>query len=190
MAAERRRYPYRVTIRAATPARETSDRLETRAQVRPGLDAAQESSSMVAAPRGTIVCGVKDSSDADTLVRVAFGMSERLRLRLVLVAIAEGIVDEHGEPLESVTTRGAREGAQRLLERIVRDQRLPATVECRYDVGEPAVGLARLAQEEGADVIVIGSRRARLGRGRIRAGVVDELRAASPLPVVIVPPAR
>jgi nucleotide-binding universal stress UspA family protein len=155
-------------------------------------EAAVASESLAPVPhsvRGTIVCGVNDSPAADAVLDVALALSRRLELRVVLVAIGEGIVDADGRPLESVTTRDARQGARRLLERLVQRHELRGSVECRYDVGRPAIGLARLAQEEGADLILIGARPARFRRGVLRASVLDELSAASPCPVVVVPPA-
>lgn len=137
--------------------------------------------------RGTIVCGVTDIGGADAAVDVAVELRARLGLRLVLVAIGDGILDEAGQPVESVTTNAAREGARRLLQRLLYESAPSANVECRLEVGAPATQLARVAREERADLVVVGSTRSKLFRGCVRVDSVDELRMASPCPVVVVP---
>jgi nucleotide-binding universal stress UspA family protein len=87
---------------------------------------------------------------------------------------------------ESLTTGQARQGA-RILERVVRDHDVQA--ERRVEIGEPAEGLARIASEEAASLIVVGSRREGLLRPRLRSTLAGNLAAAAPCPVVIVPPA-
>jgi nucleotide-binding universal stress UspA family protein len=56
-------------------------------------------------------------------------------------------------------------------------------------VGNRAGALAQVAAEEGADLIVIGSRPAGLGSRKLRCTLVRELEAATPVPVVLAPPA-
>src|SRR4051812_32938671 len=97
---------------------------------------------------GTLVCGVDDSDGANAAVDLALDLGSRLGVRVVLAAVGDAIVDEHGRPVESLTTRAARDGARRLLERIARERDLGAAVTLRYDLGEPAAGLARVAHEE------------------------------------------
>jgi nucleotide-binding universal stress UspA family protein len=137
--------------------------------------------------RGTIICGVTDTAGAEAAVEVAVDLSARLDVRLILVAVGDGILDATGRPLESVTTHAAREGARRALQRILHRSPAPADVECRLEVGEPAIELSRLAREENADLVLIASARSRLFRGRIHAGAIDALRTACPCPVVVVP---
>ncbi len=151
------------------------------------VPAAASSSSLDEATTGTIVCGVNDSSAADAAIDVALQLRSRLNLRLILASVGDGILDADGTPVESLTTQHAREGARRLLLRIVQRRRLPATIECRHEVGDATTTLAALAQEEAADLLVIGARRSRLRRGRIRTDFADGLRAASPCPVLIAP---
>lgn len=138
--------------------------------------------------RRTIICGVTDTAGAETAVEVAVDLSARLDLRLILVAVGDGILDATGRPLESLTTHAAREGARRVLQRILHKNPAPADVECRLEVGEPAIALSRIAREERADIVLISSERSRLLRGRIHAGAIDALRTASPCPVVVVVP--
>src|SRR3954468_4585632 len=90
------------------------------------------------ARRGTILCGVDDSPGASAALDAAAELSRRLDLRLVVVTVAEAIVDDDGRPIESLSTTQAREGARKLLRRLVDEARIPAGSECRYDVGTPA----------------------------------------------------
>jgi nucleotide-binding universal stress UspA family protein len=139
-------------------------------------------------PRGTLVCGVDDSDAAVGVVRAAADLSARFDLRLVLVSIADGFVDGDGRAIESLTTSHAREGAKGLLRRLGEQHRLSIDVELRHDVGDPAEALARVAQEERADLLLIGAARPRLLRRG--DGLAGELAAASPCPVVVVPRTR
>jgi nucleotide-binding universal stress UspA family protein len=54
--------------------------------------------------------------------------------------------------------------------------------------GDPAQALAAVADEEGADLIVLGSRAAGLGRRLLRSGLAAELEAATHVPVLVAPP--
>ena len=67
---------------------------------------------------GTIVCGVTDTDEGRQALARAAELTERLRLRLVLAHVADGIapVDGDVDGGESVTMKGDREGAARLLD--------------------------------------------------------------------------
>jgi nucleotide-binding universal stress UspA family protein len=133
----------------------------------------------------TIVCGIDDSPGAVEALRVAGILSTDLKLRLVLAHVTAGWTAGADE---SLTTNQARQGGDRLLERAAREHDLQA--ERRVEVGEPAQTLARIAAEEAAALIVVGSRRQGRLRPGIRSGVAGELAASAPCPVVIVPPGR
>jgi nucleotide-binding universal stress UspA family protein len=109
---------------------------------------------------GTIVCGVTGTAAARDASELAAALAARLGLRLVLVHVCpDGEAD------------------------------VPATVEeVRVIGGRPAQALAEVAAEEGADVIVLGSRAAGLGRRLLRSGLARELEAATPVPVLVAPP--
>jgi nucleotide-binding universal stress UspA family protein len=139
------------------------------------------------ASRGTIVCGVDDTPAAAAALDAAVELSARLELRLVVVTVADAFVDDDGQPIDSLSTTHAREGARRLLRRLVEEAGLPVDVECRHDVGTPADALARAAQEERADVLVIGAGRRRLLRPGAGVQLAVELGAACSCPVVVVP---
>jgi nucleotide-binding universal stress UspA family protein len=130
----------------------------------------------------TIVCGIDDSPGAIEALRVASALSADLAVRLVLAHVAGG----WGGADESLSTKGAREGGNRLLERTAREYSLEA--ERRVEVGEPAEALARIAAEEAATLIVVGSRRQGWPRPRLRSSLAGELVATASCPVVVVPP--
>ena len=140
--------------------------------------------------RGTILCGVTDSEGGRGALALAAELSERLGARLVLAHVADGIepLDVNGECSESVTTRAGREGAARLVARLAAEHGIADGAEQRSAVRDPAALLAQIAAEEGADMIVVGSR----VRGRLRPGLESrlarQLETATPVPVVIAPP--
>ena len=55
-------------------------------------------------------------------------------------------------------------------------------------LGDRAEALAQVAADEGADVIVVGSRPAGLGSRKLRCSLARELEAATPVPVLVAPP--
>jgi nucleotide-binding universal stress UspA family protein len=137
--------------------------------------------------RGTIVCGVTDTGEGRQAVATAVEISERLSLRLVLAHVAEGI-GAFNDGDESVTMKGGREGAARLLARLAAEYDVAERAECRVAVGDAASLLGQIADEEAADLIVVGAR----ARGRLRRGLesrlADELETETRIPVLIVPP--
>jgi nucleotide-binding universal stress UspA family protein len=136
--------------------------------------------------RGTIVCAVADVTKCDSVIDVAVDLNQRLGLRLVLVVAG---VDSFGagRRLESFTASSFQDEAQRLVRRILFLNGPSSDVECRLERGNPAVALARVAREEGASLVLIGSPASRLLRRSVRVDAIGELRLASPCPVVVVP---
>ena len=133
----------------------------------------------------TIVCAVDESPGAAEAIEVAAGLSKRLRLRLVLAHVVDGHRRTNGADTGSVQ---AHRAGQRLLERIARKHNLESAADRRAEVGDCASELSRIAGEEAAVVIVVGSRgRYRRGRGRM-SRLSAELRSTAPCPVVVVPP--
>lgn len=133
----------------------------------------------------TTVCGIDDSPAAFEALRVASAVSGEVDARLVLAHAAGGWTTGAEE---SLTTNQARQGGNRLLERAAREHSPQA--ERRLEVGEPAEALARIAAEEAAILIILGSPRRRLLRGRLRTGLARDLAATATCPVVVVPPPR
>lgn len=133
---------------------------------------------------GTVVCGVTETDDGRTAVELARALVARLGLRLVLVHVVDGVPPGTDE---SLSARQRRTGAERILGEIATDA--GDGTETRVVVGNRANSLAQVAAEEGADLIVIGSRPAGLGNRKLRCTLARELEAATPVPVVLAPPA-
>jgi nucleotide-binding universal stress UspA family protein len=130
----------------------------------------------------TILCGIDDSPAAFEALRVANVLSTEVDARLVLAHAAAGWTAATNE---SRTAKQARQGGNRLLERAAREHNPQA--ERRVEVGEPAEALARIAAEEAAILIIVGSPRRRW-RGRKRSGLPADLVATASCPVMVVPP--
>ena len=145
----------------------------------------------------SIVCGVDGSAYSQAALEVAGRLSERLGLKLVVAHVAErpayipyaasvpfgGMAGGYAltEEVES-----QEDAAERLLGQIVVDSGLD--VERRALVGVPADRLAALADDEDAELIVVGSR----GRGAFKSAflgsVSNSLVDVARCPVLIVPP--
>ncbi|HJQ49459.1 MAG TPA: universal stress protein [Gaiellaceae bacterium] len=132
---------------------------------------------------GTIVCGVADTPDGRTAADLARAVGARLGLRLVLVHVIDGVpAGTH----ESLTARQRQTGAEQMLNVISRE--IGNGTEKRIVLGNRAEALAQVAAEEGADLIVLGSRPAGLGTRKLRCTLARDLEAATPVPVLVAPP--
>jgi nucleotide-binding universal stress UspA family protein len=114
---------------------------------------------------GTIVCDVTDPLAGPSAAEFAAALATRLGLRVVLVHVG---------------------GGEGTLEGVVRE--LGHNAETRVAAGDHAEALARVAAEEGADLVVVGARPAGLGRRNLRWTLARELEAATPVPVLLAPP--
>jgi hypothetical protein len=84
---------------------------------------------------GTILCAVTDTEEGRQALARAAELTERLRLRLVLAHVAEGIGPDNGD--ESVTMKGDREGAARVLNRLAAEHAVANRAERRVAVVTP-----------------------------------------------------
>lgn len=132
--------------------------------------------------RGTVVCGVTETPDGRSAAELASALGTRLGLRLVLVHVVDGVPPGTHE---SLTARQRQAGAEQALDEIARG--LGDGAEKRIMLGNRAEALAQVAAEEGADLVVLGSRPAGFGR-KLRSTLARELEAATPIPVVVAPP--
>ena len=146
---------------------------------------------------GSIVCGVDDSPDSRAAVKVAAELADRLGSTLILAHVAEPTYVAYAAayplggtagPMAAVEEAESKEEeSERLLQRLAVDAGLP-DAEKRAVIGHPAERLADLADEEHADLIVVGSR----GRGAFKAAflgsVAYNLVGVARCPVLIVPP--
>jgi nucleotide-binding universal stress UspA family protein len=120
---------------------------------------------------GTIVCDVTDPLAGRPAADLANALAARLGLRVVLASVA------HGEAAAAGSLAA------------VADE-LGVEVERRVAVGDRAEALARVAAEEGADLIIVGSRAVGFGGRNLRCAFVDDLDSATPVPVLVAPPSR
>ena len=135
---------------------------------------------------GTIICGVDESPGGVEALRVARHLSRDLDTRLVLAHVATGYAA--GDGAEGLAAVQARQGAIRLLDRLAREHGVSADADHRAELGEPAEALARIAVEEGAMLIVVGSRRQGRRRRKLISALAGDLTGTAPCPVVVVPP--
>jgi len=132
---------------------------------------------------GTIACGFTESPDGRVAAELAHALGARLGLRLVLVHVLDGVPPDAAE---SLTARQRQRGAELALDALVRE--FGQGTESRLVLGGRAESLARVAAEEGADLIVLGSRPAGLGSRNLRCTLARELEAETPVPVLVAPP--
>lgn len=151
---------------------------------------------------GSIVCGVDGSSDSRRALDVAAQYARQLGARLIVVNVVpmfDAVVPSSphryaamGRPATltphvlDATTEAEMEASQALLEQLVVGAEADGA-ELRTMIGLPAERLAELADEEQADLIVVGSR----GRGAFKAAflgsVSTSLIGIARCPVLVVP---
>jgi nucleotide-binding universal stress UspA family protein len=129
----------------------------------------------------TIMCAVDESDGASEAVAVARLLSKELGMRLVLAHVVDGGggAGRGGVP--------ALQEAQQLLERVACRNSLESSADRRAEVGNRAGELSRIAREEAAVVILIGSRNRYRRRLSQMSRLSAELTGTAPCPVVIVP---
>jgi nucleotide-binding universal stress UspA family protein len=148
---------------------------------------------------GAIVCGVDGSPDSQRALDVAARCARQLHAKLIVanvVAVPDPVVPSYAyapmgrpgmlrpEVADSMDAELA--GAEALLERIVAQAGVE-DAELRTLLGIPAERLAELADDEEADLVVVGSR----GRGAFKAAflgsVSNSLIGIARCPVLVVP---
>jgi len=145
----------------------------------------------------SIVCGVDGSADSQAALAVAARLADGLGARLVLANVVEylhssfamaGGLDPAAVPRAPMTaTLQAQVRAGELLLETMAEQAGLEQAEPRVVSGFAAEGLADLADEENAELIVVGSR----GRGAFKAAflgsVSRSLIGVARCPVLVVP---
>jgi nucleotide-binding universal stress UspA family protein len=139
---------------------------------------------------GCIICGLDASPAVSEAVLVACWLSRRLACRLLLVNAARVPVvpGASGVPHAYDDLReDAIDEARVLLERTCEEHGLGGAAEQRVVLGDPVERLSALAEEEGAALLVVGTR----GHGKLRSALFGSisraLAAKAPCPVVVVP---
>jgi hypothetical protein len=80
---------------------------------------------------------VTDTDEGRQALATAVELTERLGLRLVLAHVAEGIGSLNGDGGESVTIKGGREGAARLLTRLAAEYAVTPAAAGTAPAGRP-----------------------------------------------------
>jgi nucleotide-binding universal stress UspA family protein len=135
--------------------------------------------------RGTILCWVNDSAHGRAALTTAAELSDRLKLRLVLAHVADGV--DGASTDETLAWTRQREGADRLVARLAAEHGLSDRIERRSAVGDPAALLGQMAAEEAADLIVVGVPAGRRLRRSSEGRLVEHLESATTVPVLIAP---
>lgn len=139
---------------------------------------------------GTILCGVDGSPDSQAALRAATRLAGKLDARLVVAHVVQPeqlrAVGGSMRPVMPDYALGLDAG-EKLLSAVLEAHGIPEA-ERRVGSGVPADRLADLADEEDAELIVVGSR----GRGAFRAAflgsVSSDLIGVARVPVLVVPP--
>jgi nucleotide-binding universal stress UspA family protein len=140
----------------------------------------------------SIVCGVDGSPEARAALRVAAELADRLDARLVAAHVVQPPAPMPGvgptaRGLAAISVDALLAGGTALLEQILEEAELPEASR-RIVLGFTADRLADLADEEAAELIVVGSR----GRGGLKAAFLGSVSTAligvARCPVLVVPP--
>ena len=138
---------------------------------------------------GPIICSVDDSDAAAGVVRIAERLARALEGRLLLLHVAPPTTAPGVSAAPAGQERLRREelqDAQRLLETLAAEVGVEPA-ETRAEIGSAAERIVEICRDEGAALVVLGSR----GRGDLKSAVLGSVshRVASsaPCPVVIVP---
>lgn len=142
--------------------------------------------------QSSIVCGVDGSAGSEAALAVAAELSEGLGARLVLAHVADHVpAYTTVGPIAAMSppapmTVSVKEARGRLLAEMAEAAGLEEA-EQRVVSGIAAERLADLADEEGADMIVVGSR----GRGSFKTALLgsvsSDLISLARCPVLVVP---
>ena len=126
---------------------------------------------------GTIICALDESPEAEEALRAASRLSRDAGLRLVVVHVEK----------RTTVTGAAEERGRHLLDQLLARQALNGGVDRRVEVGERANELARVAAEEAASMIVLGSGSRHWWRKPPASRLASDLAATAACPVVVVP---
>jgi nucleotide-binding universal stress UspA family protein len=142
-----------------------------------------------------IVCGIDGSPDSQAALGYAAELAERLAARLVLAYVVDPIPSPYAAigpaasampPLSATAAEREAEG-ERLLDDLAEETGVDRA-ERRVVTGFPAERLADLADDESAQLIVVGSR----GRGPLRSALLGSVSTSliglARCPVLVVPP--
>jgi nucleotide-binding universal stress UspA family protein len=135
----------------------------------------------------TVAVGTDGSATATEAVRVAVEMARRFGAKLVLVSAFQDSGNARSDRTASVEVQWAVSPAARVKEILARTEEELGRegIECSslVDEGNPADVLVRLAEECGADVLVIGNKGI---RRRVLGSVPNSVTHSAPCSVFVV----
>jgi nucleotide-binding universal stress UspA family protein len=147
--------------------------------------------SMPSSPTPSIVCGVDESRASREALQVAQRLGERLGLRLVLahvlplpLAVAYPEIGYASDPYDLESDLRAGHG---LLETAARNAHLHKKVAHKVAFGEPSAALVTVAEEENAELIVVGSPRRSAWAAALHGSISAALATRATWPVLVVP---
>ncbi|MGH8913020.1 MAG: universal stress protein [Acidimicrobiia bacterium] len=140
----------------------------------------------------TIIAGIDGSESSTKAAEIATEMARSWQAKLLIVTVVrppEGWWGIGGAPPSPEALSTALVEGQ---EQILRDteQRLPldgVDYETMQELGDPTGKIIDIAEDRGADLIVIGRRGAGLAERVMLGSVADRLCHHSPVPVMVVP---
>lgn len=143
--------------------------------------------------RRSVVCGVDGSAGARRALRVAAALADELRARLVVAHVVQPQLAVAGrgpaaDQLATLPMEALLEAGNALLDRIGAEEQL-ADAERRVVLGFASDRLADLADDEDAELIVVGSRGRRGFKAAWLGSVSADLIGVARCPVLVVPPA-
>ncbi len=143
----------------------------------------------------SIICGVDGSPDAQAALKVAAQFADRLGSTLILAHVVElaHVAYAAAYPLGGFAgpmatadeTESEEEAAERLLEGVAADAGL-ADAERRVTIGHPAERLADVAEEQDADLIVVGNKGMTGAKRFLLGSVPNKVSHHAPCSVLII----
>jgi nucleotide-binding universal stress UspA family protein len=162
-----------------------------------GAATGSDAASMTSSKGGNVtsssfVCGVDGSRDARLALRRAAQIAEQLDVPLVVAHVVQPPVSTPGlgptaRQLAGIPTDALLAAGEALVDRVLEEEHL-TDAKRRVVFGFPADRLADIADDEGAELLVVGSR----GRGAFKAAflgsVSTDVIGVARCPVLVVPP--
>jgi nucleotide-binding universal stress UspA family protein len=139
-------------------------------------------------PGSPVLCAVDRSPAARRALRSARWLSRRLRGPLLVAhAIARGTSASTATGVSYGLGDVESADAERFVSGLLREEGLGSDVDRRVIAGDAAEAVTRLAEAEGATVIVVGTRQRGALHSTLTGSMSSDLRSTATRPVLIVP---